>query len=118
MEALKVEILEETEKHRLEVNKFKAEIATVDTEVRVIKDEVVESTASCDHFRTEIEQSKVKEKLISDQEVTLKNHVEHLEEAVSQKILLKKELKGKKKIADLEANDIEQQFTKLLRMGK
>ena len=55
MEALKVEILEETEKHRLEVTKLKAEIATVDTEVRVIKDEVVESTASCDHFRTEIE---------------------------------------------------------------
>ena len=61
-----MEILEETEKHRLEVNKLKAEIATVDTEVRVIKDEVVESTASCDHFRTEIEQSKIKEKLISD----------------------------------------------------
>ena len=66
MEALKVEILEETEKQRLEVNKLKAEISTVQTEVRVIKDEVVESTSSCDHFRTEIEQSKIKEKLITD----------------------------------------------------
>ena len=66
MEALKVEILEATEKHRLEVNKFKAEITTVETEVKLIKAEVVESTTSCDHFRTEIEQSKVKEKLISD----------------------------------------------------
>ena len=66
MEARKVEILEETEKHRLEVNKIKADITTVETEIRLIKDEVVESTTSCEHFRTEIEQSKVKEKLISD----------------------------------------------------
>ena len=66
MEALKVEILEATEKHRLEVNKLNAEITTVKTEVKLIKGEVAESTTSCDHFRTEIEQSKVKEKLISD----------------------------------------------------